>query len=80
MNYPSPLTVIPLILHGANIAKTIENSYANFTDYLTKTTSAFRFMAIGATKVVGLPRSSNPQIAVAVIAEFLTKIFNTATK
>ena len=80
---------------GPNIANTIENSDANFMDYLTETTkteNVFKFQVISATKVVGLLRSLNPckstgidkipakiiRIAAPVIAESLTKIFNTA--
>ena len=48
---------------GPNIANTIENSNANFMDYLTKTTktkNVFKFQVISVTKVVGLLRSLNP--------------------
>ena len=75
---------------GPNIANTIENSDANFMDYLTETTktkNVFKFQVISVTKVVGLLRSLNPckipaniiRIAAPVIAESLTKIFNTAS-
>ena len=61
-------------------------------DYLTKTTSIFKFKAISVIKVVGSLQSLNPckstgidkilariiRIAAPVIAESLTKIFNTA--
>ena len=80
---------------GPNIANTIENSDANFMDYLTETTkteNVFKLQVISVTKVVGLLRSLNPckstgidkipakiiRIATPVIAESLTKIFNTA--
>ena len=80
---------------GPNIASTIENSDANFMDYLTETTkteNVFKLQVISATSVVGLLRSLNPckstgideipakifRIAAPVIAESLTKIFNTA--
>ena len=80
---------------GSNIVDTIENSDANFMDYLTETTkteNVFKFQVISVTKVVGLLRSLNPckstgidkipakiiRIAAPIVAESLTKIFNTA--
>ena len=45
------------------MANTIENSYANFMDYLTKRTKTkniFKLQVISVAKVVGLRRSSNP--------------------
>ena len=79
---------------GLDIANTIENSDTNFMDYLTKTTtSVFQFQAVSvAAKVNKFLRSLNAckftgidkipakiiRIAAPVIADLLTKIFNTA--
>ena len=71
----------------------IENSDTNFMDYLTKTTtSVFKFQAVSVAKVNKFLRSLNAckstgidkipakiiRIAAPVIADLLTKIFNTA--
>ena len=48
---------------GPNIASTIENNDASFTDYLTKRTKTkniFKLQVISVVKVVGLRRSLNP--------------------
>ena len=72
---------------------TIENSDTNFMDYLTKTkTSVFKFQAVSVAKVNKFLRSLTAckstgtdkipakiiRIAAPVIADPLTKIFNTA--
>jgi hypothetical protein len=78
---------------GLDIANTIENSDTNFMDYLTKTTSVFQSQAVSvAAKVNKFLQSLNAckftgidkipakiiRIAAPVIADLLTKIFNTA--
>ena len=77
---------------GPDIAKTIDNSDINFTDYITRATSNFKFQAVSEFKVYRLLLSLNPckstgidkipakiiRIASPVIANSLTKIFNMA--
>jgi hypothetical protein len=77
---------------GPKIATTIGNTDRNFTDYITKTTSSFKFQTVSETKVYNLLSSLNPckstgidkipakiiRIAAPIIANSLTRIFNTA--
>ncbi len=77
---------------GPKIATTIGNTDRNFTDYITKTTSSFKFQTVSETKVYNLLSCLNPCkstgidkipakiicIAAPIIANSLTRIFNTA--
>ncbi len=45
---------------GPKIATTIGNTDRNFTDYITKTTSSFKFQTVSETKVYNLLSSLNP--------------------
>ena len=77
---------------GPKIATTIGNTDRNFTDYITKTTSSFKFQTVSETNVYKLLSSLNPckstgidkipvkiiRIAAPIIANSLTRIFNTA--
>ncbi len=73
-------------------ATTIGNTDRNFTDYITKTTSSFKFQTVSKTKVYNLLSSLNPckstgidkipakiiRTAAPIIVNSLTRIFNTA--
>ena len=77
---------------GPKIATTIGNTDRNFTDYITKTTSSFKFQTVSETNVYKLLSSLNPckstgidkipakiiRISAPIIANSLTRIFNTA--
>ncbi|CAB4029658.1 RNA-directed DNA polymerase from transposon BS, partial [Paramuricea clavata] len=77
---------------GPDIAKTIDKDDRNFTDYITRVTSNFKFQAVSESKVHRLLLSLNPgkstgidkipakiiRIASPVIANSLAKIFNRA--
>ena len=79
---------------GSDIAKSIPSSDGNFTDYLSKATSKFKFQAVSVSKVHGLLLSLNPckatgidkipakiiRVASPIIADSLTKIFNKAIR
>ena len=77
---------------GPKIATTIGNTDRNFADYITKTTSSFKFQTVSETNVYKLLSSLNPckstgidkipakiiRIVAPIIANSLTRIFNTA--
>ncbi|CAB3992421.1 Hypothetical predicted protein, partial [Paramuricea clavata] len=77
---------------GPDIAKTIDKGDRNFTDYITRVTSNFKFQAVSESKVHRLLLFLNPgkstgidkipakiiRIASPVIANSLAKIFNRA--
>ena len=79
---------------GSDITKSIPNSDGNFTDYLSKATSNFKFQVVSESKVHRLLLSLNPckatgidkipakiiRVASPIIADSLTKIFNKAIR
>ena len=79
---------------GSDIAKSMPNSDRNFTDYLSKATSNFKFQVVSESKVHRLLLSLNPckatgidkipakiiRVASPIIADSLTKIFNEAIR